>query len=268
MEIGSFSRRCSKEAGDSDQEGKQCPLQAAYASCYVWDRHRRPPNNSVVVYLGQFTGKSPARQLLRQYGWGRMWSTYIELPEASDAEPLGFDCGAYTAWNKMTPLHWRDFPEEIFLRRLEALPRVPDVAVVPDLPMAGNSSLSFSVSWRHQLPNEFPWHLAVQDGVSMSLVEENIDHFTGLFLGGTGSFKLRAKEWCDLAHRHGKTFHYGRASTYKRVREARLMGADSLDSVSPVLRLADGDGPKRGPRALFRWIEEATSQNPQMELFL
>jgi len=220
----------------------------------------------MVIYIGQFSGNSKARRLL-DYGWGRMWTTYITLNDVGENEPLGFDCGAYTAWDKCTPMHWRDFPENMFTRRLAALPRVPDIAVAPDLPMGGNDSLDFSVHWRKQLPDHLPWYLAVQDGVSESFVGANIENFSGLFMGGSTDFKRQAGKWCDIAHHHGKLFHYGRASTYKRVREARLIGADSIDSVSPVLRCADDPTKVNTKRALTRWIDEALNTNPQGELF-
>jgi hypothetical protein len=216
------------------------------------------------VYLGEFTKKnSCAAYLLEKHGWGRMWASRVNLSldELVDGEPVGFDNGAYGAWDKKSPMFWRNFPSKLLLRRIDGMPRIPNLAVAPDLPMAGNDSLSFSVTWRRKLPDEWPWYLAVQDGVSKELVEGNIDHFDGLFLGGSNEFKLGAEEWCNLAHRHGKKFHYGRASTYKRVREARLIGADSIDSITPVLRLVDGH-----TRAFTRWEQEATNRNPQMEL--
>lgn len=220
----------------------------------------------MVIYIGEFSGNSNARRLLA-YGWGRMWTTRITLNDVGDTEPLGFDCGAYTAWDKRNPMHWRDFPESMFLRRLEALPRKPDVAVVPDLPMAGNDSLHFSVAWRRQLPHGMPWHLAVQDNASPVLVEKNLDMFSGLFLGGSAAFKRQASKWCEIAHRNGKTFHYGCASTHRRVRDARLIGADSIDSVTPVLRCADDQTKVNTSRALTRWVEEALNTNPQGSLF-
>ena len=131
----------------------------------------------------------------------------------------------------------------------------------------GNDSLDFSVHWRKQLPDHLPWYLAVQDGVSESFVGANIENFSGLFMRGSTDFKRQAGKWCDIAHHHGKLFHYGRASTYKRVREARLIGADSIDSVSPVLRCADDPTKVNTKRALTRWIDEALNTNPQGELF-
>lgn len=217
----------------------------------------------MVIFLGEFTrANSNAGYLLAKYGWGRMWSTRVTLnpEELVEGEPIGFDNGAYLAWDKESPLEWRDFPESKFLRRLERLPRTPHVAVAPDLPMGGRSSLEFSLWWLGSLPESFPWYLAVQDGMDEDDVASNLGNFTGLFLGGSDAIKKDAFRWCQLAKAHGKKFHYGRASTYRRVRDARLIGADSIDSSVPVTALGFG-------RPIVKWKREALNLNPQKELF-
>lgn len=221
----------------------------------------------MLILLGEFTRKnSRAGYLLEKYNWGRMWSkrVHIKPEELVPGEPLGFDNGAYMYWNKKTPLHWRDFPESLFIRRLELLPKPPIVAVAPDLPLAGNNSLLFSLWWVRQLPR-LPWYLAIQDGMDAKQVESSLDEFAGVFLGGSNTLKLEAADWCSLAKRRGKKFHYGRCSTFRRVRDARMAGADSVDSVTPVLRISERK--RDGRRAFARWVQEATDTNPQKELF-
>ena len=61
-----------------------------------------------------------------------------------------------------------------------------------------------------------------------------IGNYDGLFLGGTDAFKLTARDWCGLAHRNNKKFHYARAGTINKLQHAIRIGADSLDSSFPL----------------------------------
>ena len=65
-------------------------------------------------------------------------------------------------------------------------------------------------------------------------VEKVIDRFDGLFMGGSDDFKREAQDWCNLAHIHGKRFHYARAGTERKIKHAIRIGADSLDSSFPL----------------------------------
>jgi hypothetical protein len=180
-----------------------------------------------MVLVGETRGPLVSR--LRELGWGRMW--LYRDPAPFEGEPWGFDNGAFGAW-----LHGRSFPEDDFLRRLDAAYRIgrPLVAVAPDIVAGGVRSLEFSLIWRDRLPDDWPWYLAVQDGIGASRVEPYLHRFAGIFLGGTTSFKGTAHLWCRFAHEHGLRFHYGRAGTPRRLIHAMEVGADSLDSSFPL----------------------------------
>jgi len=178
-------------------------------------------------------GETRSRDLLRQMaalGWGRMWTT--KVPVVADDEPWGFDNGAFSAWS-----HGQPFPAGGFEARLAAavkLPTPPIVAVTPDIVADGARSLEFSLEWRSQLPDAWPWFLAVQDGMEADDVADALPAFAGLFLGGSTAFKRTAPQWATLAHAAGKRFHYGRASLPRRVDHAIRVGADSLDTAFPL----------------------------------
>lgn len=186
------------------------------------------PARRPIVILGETHGANFVATI-RRLGWGRMWLTKKPVPY--EDEPWAFDNGAYSAWT-----HGRSFDSDTFQRRLEQAVKVgvPRVAVAPDIVAAGARSLEFSVEWLPQLPAGWPWYLAVQDGMDSGDVEDALDVFAGLFLGGTTGFKRTADQWARLARSHGKAFHYGRASLPRRVDHACRIGADSLDTAFPL----------------------------------
>lgn len=180
--------------------------------------------------------------VLRERCAGRM--CVRDTPDPYPFEPWGFDNGAFKAWQDagfphgLTSDDWAIlYDVEGFERRLEKardVPMAPYMAVVPDIPSAGLNSLAYSVMWRMSLPSDWPWYLALQDGMTMGAVTDVAHLFSGFFLGGTDKFKLSAQSWADLAHFHGKKFHYARAGTRKKVQHAFAVGADSLDSSFPL----------------------------------
>jgi len=166
---------------------------------------------------------------LQERGWGRMWIDRKPTPYPN--EPWGFDNGAYRDW-----IAGRRFDADSFRRRLDRALAIPDpyLAVVPDVVGRGTDSLEFSNEWVQQLPKEWPWYLAVQDGMEVSDVEPFLGLYSGIFLGGTNEFKATAPQWGQLARQHRIPFHYGRAGIPKRIEHARFSGADSLDSAAPL----------------------------------
>lgn len=157
----------------------------------------------------------------------------VRRPSPFPFEAWGFDNGAFVAFCKGLP-----FPESDFMRRLEQAQSVnsdPYMAVCPDIVAGGCTSLQFSASWMlsRKLP-DWPWYLAVQDGMAVSDVEPYLHLYQGVFLGGTDKFKLQALRWCDLAHAHQLPFHYARAGTLRKMEHAFKVGADSLDSSFPL----------------------------------
>lgn len=57
----------------------------------------------------------------------------------------------------------------------------------------------------------------------------------GLFVGGTLAWKMATGgAWVDEAHGRGLRCHVGRVGIPRRVRWARAIGADSIDSSAPL----------------------------------
>ena len=184
------------------------------------------------ILLGD-TRSRKNQYLFQMNGWGRMFASDRPFPPFYYAyEPWGFDNGAFVAWTR-----GNQFPEKVFLKRLDAALRVetdPAVAVCPDIVAGGLRSLEFSVNWLKRLPSWWPWYLAVQDGMTQDAVLDVAHLFAGIFLGGTDRFKLTAYHWSRLAHFADKKFHYGRAGTLRKIRHAYAVEADSLDSNFPL----------------------------------
>jgi hypothetical protein len=179
--------------------------------------------------------------VLEERRWGRM--CVAKTPKPYPYEPWGFDCRAFPAWQQvgcpigLTQDSWAmlwdadDFEQWLETCRNVAMP--PRIAVCPDIP-GSMESLEWSLMWRESLPSDWPWYLALQDGMTPEAVTDVAHLFTGFFLGGSDAFKLTAQGWCDLAHFCGKKFHYARAGTRKKLQHAYAVGADSLDSSYPL----------------------------------
>lgn len=195
-------------------------------------------------------------------GWGRMWSKAYMY--AYPGEPWGFDNGA---WH--VSRHGGGFPKRRFLKRIKRtyepsleMDTPPFVAVCPDIVWGGLESLEFSLNCIDHLQNnypEWPWYLAVQDGQPYDKVEACLHKFDGIFLGGSNSVKSRARVWCDLAHEHGKLFHYGRCGTRGRLSQAFNIGADSLDTAGPMMH------PRQLRSFLRQWYMLVTKHGGQNE---
>jgi hypothetical protein len=174
-------------------------------------------------------GDTRSRRIVRQLeaaGWGRM--CLRDKPDPYDGEPWGYDNGAFVAWVSGKP-----WDGDAYLRRLERAYTKgrPMLAVTPDR-VADPSSLEFSLSWLERLPADWPWYLAVQDGMVPGRVD--LAPFSGVFLGGSNRYKGTAPAWRAAAHAAGLPFHYGRAGTLRKLEHARQAGADSIDSAFPL----------------------------------
>lgn len=172
------------------------------------------------------SGSTRSRKLVDriiQNGWGRLFCGKA-TPRAG--EPWALDNGAFPAWKSGEP-----WSAAAFLKSVEQSARLhpPVFAVLPDRVAEGLASLDWSLRWRAVLP-DLPWYLAVQDGMTTAAVERALPQVAGIFLGGSDDFKATAPTWSELAHRHGKRFHYARVSTEARLRAAFDCGADSADS--------------------------------------
>ena len=139
-----------------------------------------------------------------------------------------FDSGGFLDWK-----HDKPFDGDRYTRDMERIEATPYFALLPDILGKGEESLDLSVSYISKVRDDWDYYLVVQDGMTVEMVEDVIDSVAGLFLGGTNAFKGEAKKFSDLAHRHGKLFHYGRAGTLRKLRYARHV-ADSMDSAFPL----------------------------------
>lgn len=115
----------------------------------------------------------------------------------------------------------------------------PDFIVVPDIVAGGRASLDFSAFERPFVAEGLPAYLVVQDGMTPDLVAAWLDAqpepYAGIFVGGSLEWKLAtAPAWVDLAHARGMRCHIGRVGPADRVRWAREIGADSIDSSLPL----------------------------------
>ena len=110
-----------------------------------------------------------------------------------------------------------------------------DFIVCPDIVAGGLKSLEHSMKWADNLqPARLA--LAVQDGMTTSNVDRNdLSQFTHIFVGGSLKFKWEtAKQWVKYAHSKGLKCHIGRCGTLDRLKYAKKIGADSVDSTSWV----------------------------------
>lgn len=118
------------------------------------------------------------------------------------------------------------------------LPR-PDFVVVPDIVMGGESSLAFSASQRPYVAPGIPAYLVVQNGMAAQRVRRWLARqplpYHGIFVGGDLPWKLETgAAWVKFAHERGMKCHIGRCGPPDRVRWARAIGADSIDSSLPL----------------------------------
>jgi hypothetical protein len=170
-------------------------------------------------------------KVLQRFGWGRM---FIEnKPSPYPGERWGFDNGAYRDFVRN-----RCFDEKGFMRRFERAykePLKPFMAVIPDIVAGGMASFDYSASWLNRLPADWPWYLAVQNGMEVEAVKSLLPTVAGIFLGGDEEFKgSTGHEWSSIAKQYGKMYHYARCGTGRKIRHAYCIGADSVDSVAPI----------------------------------
>jgi len=210
----------------------------------------------MIALTGDTRSSSIVREL-RQYGIGRMFIKKAIKPYPG--ENWGFDNGAFGDY-----LQGKTFDGDRYRRRLERALRLaeeyhpPYLAVLPDIVAGGMKSLEFSLEWLERELSHIPfnWYLAVQDGMPLEAVRGALlkyPQIKGIFLGGSDQFKKTAPLWSSLAHSLGRKFHYARAGSVKKIREAVRSKADSLDSSLP---LWNGQKLRRFLKAL----------NPTMEL--
>lgn len=152
--------------------------------------------------------------------------------------PWVLDNGAFGDWQSGRPWRAEVFASACAWAAAQTGSDRPGWVVCPDRVATGLESLAFSLAWLDSSASSFPglrWYLAVQDGMTAADVRPFASQFAGLFVGGTLPWKIEtAARWVEFAHDLGKQCHIGRVGTYHRVRWARRIGADSIDSSLPL----------------------------------
>jgi hypothetical protein len=163
-------------------------------------------------------------------------------------DPWFYDNGAYRDWKAGKAFNAVRFDRDMRLIRYGKMP-MPDFVVVPDIVAGGAASLAFSRSNRESIgvaadgarnPRAY---LAVQDGMTVDTVRAFLDEslvdgheYAGIFVGGSTEWKLAtAAAWVEFAHATNRKCHIGRVGIPARVRWARTIGADSIDSCLPLM---------------------------------
>lgn len=196
------------------------------------------PFTGIQAMFGSSVGEE-MKHAYRRLGFSRMLAEGLQI-DPYRGEPWGLDNGAYGAWKR-----GEEFPVDTFRRRLDRALEVADerdapplFAVVPDLVNQGLDSLDYSLEWVEECRTKAPawdWYLGVQNGFTRERLEPVLDQFDGLLLGGGDEMKATAGRWCSFAHENDMGFHYARCGTLKKIRHAFEIGADSFDSVFPVM---------------------------------
>lgn len=185
----------------------------------------------MIAYVGQTRSRALVARL-DQLGIGEC-VVRGELPPRRTRAGFFHDNGAYRDWRAGADFNITRWDRDMRWMNYRGI--VPDFVVVPDIVAGGRASLAFSAQWRPEVPDSFAAYLAVQDGMSLADVTAALGGYDGLFVGGMLAWKLAtAAAWVELAHAHGKRCHIGRVGTSSRVRWARAIAADSIDSCLPL----------------------------------
>jgi hypothetical protein len=179
------------------------------------------------IYIGNVGAKNVIN-LMKSKGWGRVHlANSWRYPEVG--VPWILDNGAFSYWKNNLPFDEKRFEDALIKTELSKI--IPDFVVVPDMVMQGYDSLDFSMKWLNRIPAAHNCFLAVQDGMEVSVIEDVLDLFDGIFVGGSLEWKLKSSsEWVTLAHKHKKPCHVGRVGTFRRLVWAKSIGVDSIDS--------------------------------------
>jgi len=151
--------------------------------------------------------------------------------------PWFLDNGAFGDFKSGRPFDSEAFKWNVLSAR--DLSPSPDFIVCPDIVGGGTASLEFSLRWLPwlrfvTLRDRIPVYIVTQEG--MRADDERLGFFDGIFVGGADlKWKMTtAPAWMALARATGRPCHIGRVGTEKRVREARAIGVDSIDSCLPL----------------------------------
>lgn len=201
------------------------------------------------VYIGQTRSRALIAQLTA-LGFGECTQPKEYPPRR---RPWFLDNAAFSDWRS-----GRDFNGVGFLCALisaVAAGALPDFIVCPDRVASGLESLAFSLRWRalcefvlrarraagFRVPL-LRWYFVVQDGMTPADVAPIAPMFDGIFVGGSLPWKLsEGGAWVAFARELGMPCHVGRVGTPRHVAWARRIGADSIDSCTPLWAAANLD---------------------------
>jgi len=126
-----------------------------------------------------------------------------------------------------------------WLAMLETLERTRDrgrlvFCTVPDVVADARATAELFERWAPELERrELPLGLVLQDGLEDlgAWLERTWPRLAAVFVGGSDAFKLgeHARELVADAKRRGLWAHVGRVNSYRRMRYAHEIGADSVD---------------------------------------
>ena len=148
------------------------------------------------------------------------------------------DCRTFADWRKGRSFNGARWMRDQWRIRNHGLR--PDFVVVPDLIAAGLASLDLSASERRLVADGAPAYLVVQEEMTPAMIatwlDEQPDPYHGIFVGGAAiEWKLETgPAWVRFAHARGMRCHLGRCGPPDRVRWARAVGFDSIDSSFPL----------------------------------
>lgn len=171
-------------------------------------------------------------EILREAGIRELTQPGYEMRTGPRITPWGFDNGQFRKFQDGQPF---DEAEWLDTCDLVATKPAPDFGLVPDL-VGDPRSLAFSAKWigPSAAKVKTDWYLAVQEGMAVEDVDAAIrsDGFRGVFVGGASLlWKYQTTPtWLELARSHGVPCHVGRIGIPKRIRWARRVGVDSIDS--------------------------------------
>lgn len=195
------------------------------------------------VYIGQTRSRKLIAQLAA-LGLGECTNRGEWPPRR---RPWFLDNGAFSDWRS-----GRDFDGAAFLFDLisaVAAGALPDFIVCPDRVASGLESLAFSLRWRalcefvlrarraagYPMPR-LRWYFVVQDGTSRRCWRTSTGSSSAARCRGSSR---RGGQWVAFAHDRGLPCHIGRVGTPKHVAWARRIGADSIDSCTPLWAAAN-----------------------------
>jgi len=180
------------------------------------------------IYLG--IGGSEIVQKFKKK-WNCGWLLNPENHRKNDG-PYILDNGAFAAWKNKTI--WNEVKFKVLVNKYPDY----DFVIAPDVVCGGLQSLGRSLLYVGKL--SAPLYLAVQDGMTMANIRPHLEHFDGIFVGGSIPWKYQTmRMWSDIAHLHKLKCHVGRIGTYEGFIQAHFAGVDSVDTTTPVRNRTD-----------------------------